>query len=733
MNDTAIEKLDLTIEGMTCASCVRHVERALKSVPGVAEAIVNLATEKATVSMAHSVEARAIIAAVEKSGYQAIPIASSHPEKGRTKLEGNETWKVGLAGLLAAPLILPMLLMPFGFSWVPNPWLQLSVATIVQFYLGARFYRAGYKAIKAKSANMDLLVAIGTSAAYLLSVYHLLVHRDHLDKGMAHLYFESSAVVIGLVLLGKWLEARAKNQTTAAIRALQELRPERARVRKGNKELEMALSEVRKGDLVVIRPGERVPVDGIVREGSSHLDEALITGESLPVSKSVGEKVTGGSVNGEGLLIVEATHLGVESTLSRIIQLVEDAQAAKAPIQRTVDKVSEVFVPSVLVIAALTMAGWGFVTGNWEAAILHAVAVLVIACPCALGLATPTAIMVGTGTAARRGILIKDAQALETAHLITTVAFDKTGTLTEGRPTLVEIIAAAGTKEEVLQLAATAQRGSEHPLAQAVLQQAIDRALSVNTASSLRALPGRGIEAEIDNRKVLLGSQRLMDELGIPTSQLRFQADNLQGSGKTVSWLAEQSHGQFRLLGLLAFSDVIKTSARDAVAKLHRLGIQTVMLTGDNEGSATTVARDLGIDDVRANIPPEGKAGAIQSLKRDRKIVAMVGDGINDAPALAAADIGIAMSSGTDAAMHASGITLMRGDPNLIADAIDVSRRTYAKIKQNLFWAFFFNVIGIPLAGLGYLSPVLAGAAMAMSSASVVGNALLLRRWQGQI
>ncbi|MBO9513736.1 MAG: copper-translocating P-type ATPase [Variovorax sp.] len=728
-----IQAWSLPIEGMTCASCVARVERSLAGVPGVTEASVNLATEAATVHTDGSVARETLRAAVEKAGYavgEEAPAAADTGVAAAGKRRGpGDAWPVIAAALLSVPLVLPMFGMLFGQDWMLDGWLQLALATPVQFWLGARFYRSGWKALRARAGNMDLLVALGTSAAYGLSVYLLLAHRGH---GMPHLYFEASAVVITLVLLGKWLETRAKRQTTEAIRALNALRPERARVRRHGAEQELPLDKVRVDDLVVIRPGERVPVDAVVVEGASEVDESLITGESLPVAKQAGNAVTGGSVNGQGLLVVRTTAVGTESTLARIVRLVESAQAKKAPIQRLVDQVSSVFVPVVIGLAALTFLGWGLVTGQWETAILNAVAVLVIACPCALGLATPTAIMAGTGVAARHGVLIKDAEALEVAHGIGIVAFDKTGTLTEGRPVLVAGEAAQGDRAALLRASAAIQAGSEHPLARAVLAAAKDDGLAAPAASAVRAVAGRGMSAVVDGRELRLGSTRFMRELAVPLGELDARAAQLQSQGRTVSWLADVSDAQRPvLLGLLAFGDTPKPSAAAAIRQLHAQGIRTALVSGDNRGSAEAVARELGIDTVRAEVLPEDKAAIIAGLKQGGQRVAMVGDGINDAPALAAADVGIAMSTGTDVAMHAAGITLMRGDPALVSDAIDISRRTYAKIRQNLFWAFAYNVVGIPLAALGLLSPVIAGAAMAFSSVSVVSNALLLRRWKG--
>lgn len=722
----AQQTVQLSIGGMTCASCVGRVEKALKRLPNVASADINLATETATVKLnSRDADTGALVVAIERAGYTARTASAGENAAGQPTTS-NPWWPVAVAATLSMPLMMPMVAMLLGLDWSLPASVQLALATPVQFWLGARFYRSGWRAIKARAGNMDLLVALGTSAGYGLSVYLMLVHQDH---GMPHLYFEASAVVITLVLLGKWLETRAKRQTTQAIRALNALRPETARVRRHGQELELPASQVKVGDQVVIRPGERVPVDGTVIEGASQIDESLITGESLPVAKHKGDKVTGGSVNAEGLLVVQTNAVGAESTLARIVRLVESAQAKKAPVQRLVDQVSEVFVPLIIAIAVVTLLGWGLGTGNWEAAILNAVAVLVIACPCALGLATPTAIMAGTGVAARRGILIKDAEALELAHKIRVVAFDKTGTLTEGKPVLVTAAHLEGDRNSLLMAVAAIQAGSEHPLARAVLNAATQAGVSSQPATQIRAVAGRGVSAVVNQRELRLGSSRFMSELKVDLSPLQSRADQLEAEGRTVSWLADVTNSP-TLMGLLAFGDTLKPTAALAINKLRKHGIRSVLLTGDNAGSAKAVGQQLQMDDIRSQVLPENKAAIVAEL-RQFGAVAMVGDGINDAPALAAADVGIAMSTGTDVAMHAAGITLMRGNPALVADAIDISRRTYAKIRQNLFWAFIYNLIGIPLAAFGLLSPVIAGAAMALSSFSVVMNALMLRRWKG--
>jgi Cu+-exporting ATPase len=716
----------LHVEGMTCASCVTRVEKALLKVPGVLLASVNLATEQAAVRALSTIPPASLVAAVTKAGYVTKLKQEAEPAKPNTL----PTWgPVAIASVLTLPLVLPMVLQLVGIDWMLNGWLQLALATPVQFWLGWRFYRAGWRAVKAKAGNMDLLVALGTSAAFGLSVYLLMRHSQH---GMPHLYFEASAAVITLVLLGKWLEDRAKRQTTDAIRSLNALRPSTALVRRDGVDVEMPVADVRVGDLVSIRPGDRVPVDGEIIEGRSHVDESLITGESLPVAKQVGDQVTGGAINAEGMLIVKTQAVGAETTLARIIRLIESAQAGKAPIQRIVDRVSAVFVPVVLGVALLTFLAWLGINGDWEHALINAVAVLVIACPCALGLATPTAIMVGTGAAARRGILIKDAQALEIAHSVTVVAFDKTGTLTEGKPTLVAVVPAEGSGiDEVVALAAALQQASSHPLALAVTTHARDASLTIPSVRDAKALAGRGVEGMVRGAKLMLGNTRLLNELGVDAGALGTQADVLERQGRTLSWLVQQNAGGFELLGLMAFGDTVKPTATAAVRNLHQLGIKTLMLTGDNQGSADAVAQALGILDVRAEVLPGDKAAIVQALRASGEVVAFVGDGLNDGPALAAASCGFAMAGGADVATETAGVTLMRGDPRLVADALDVSRRTYTKIKQGLFWAFAYNVLGIPLAALGMLNPVIAGAAMALSSLSVIANALLLRRWRG--
>jgi Cu+-exporting ATPase len=729
----AASPIRLRIEGMTCAACVGRVEKALAKAPGVESASVNLATEVADVQVTPGgADAAALEHAVERAGYsahafsEADPLASAADEAAAiARASRREAIAIGVSAALSLPLILPMFAGAVGVDAMLDGRLQWLLATPVQFLIGARFYRSAWKALRAGAGNMDLLVALGTSAAYGLSVYELLAH------GSMHLYFEAAAVVITLVRLGKWLEARAKRQTTAAIRALQALRPDEATLRRGGRDVVVPIGSVVVGDEVVVRPGERIPVDGSVVEGASEVDASLLTGESLPVAVGIGSRVTGGSVNGAGPLVVRTMAVGAESTMARIVRLVESAQAKKAPIQRLVDRVSEVFVPVVVGIAAVTLLGWGLIGGDWERAILDAVAVLVIACPCALGLATPTAIMAGTGAAARRGILIQDAEALELAHSLDLVAFDKTGTLTEGRPALVAVEAVPGTSDrEALGWAAALQARSEHALARAVRDAAERDGVAAEPAAHLQTLPGRGVVGSVGGRRLVLGSERLMRDERVELAALFASGGRAESAGRTVSWLAEAGATP-RLLALFVFGDAAKPTAAEALRLLAAAGLRTVLVTGDNAGSARALAAELGIDDVRANVLPAEKAAIVESLKAGGRRVAMIGDGVNDAPALAAADVGMAMASGTDVAMHAAGITLMRGDPRLVAEAIDISRRTVAKIRQNLFWAFAYNVVGIPLAAFGYLSPVLAGAAMAFSSVSVVTNSLLLRRWKG--
>ena len=722
---------DISISGMTCASCVMRVEKALKKLPGVQQATVNLATESARVTFDPALaSAGRLRRAIRDAGYEPRTAAQADDVENESRWTGFMPVAIGI--VLSAPLVLPMIGDLFGKHWMLPAWIQFMLATPVQFILGARFYKAGWSALKAFSGNMDLLVAIGTTAGWGLSMWLWLGAEP---DTMVHLYFEGSAVVVTLVLLGKWLEARAKRQTTSAIRALHALRPEIAHVMKRTgEEVDVPVAELITGDVIVVRPGERFPADGLLAEGRTQVDESMLTGEPLPVEKSASDKLTGGSINGDGRVTLTVTATGSETVLAHIIRLVEDAQTAKAPIQRLVDQVAAVFVPVVLVLALITLIGWWWYGGIWEVALIHAVAVLVIACPCALGLATPAAIMAGTGVAAKQGILIKDVQALELAHKVDVVAFDKTGTLTVGQPRLTALAVVSGVAEdEMLRNAAAVQRGSEHPLARAVVAVAVERGLNADaTADNVRAVPGRGTEGVIAGSDWLIGSLRWMEELKLLLGELSDRAKALQSEGATVSAVARRTNGVLQLVGLLAFGDEPKPGAKDALDALRKLGIRIMMISGDNRGAALAMARRLGLtdDEVMAEVLPGDKAAKVAALKVGGHTVAMVGDGVNDAPALAAADVGIAMGTGTDVAMHAAAITLMRGDVALVAGALEISRRTVAKIRQNLFWAFAYNVAGIPLAAFGYLSPVMAGAAMAMSSVSVVTNALMLSRWK---
>lgn len=731
MTTNTTPALDIGIGGMTCASCVSRVERALKKVPGVTSATVNLATESARIVYQPSEQAEALLRrAVRDAGYEPRSPAAMEAARDVSPWAGFLPVAVGLA--LSAPLVAPMVGDLLGQHWMLPAWIQFLLATPVQFILGARFYKAGWHAAKALTGNMDLLVALGTSAGWALSVWLWL----SAEPGAAmHLYFEASAVVVTLVLLGKWLEARAKQQTTSAIRALHALRPDVAHLMGIDGEVDVPVAEVMVGDRVVILPGERLPVDGVLLEGQTQVDESMLTGEPLPVAKDKEDVLTGGSINGEGRIVMRVGAVGGETVLARIIRLVEDAQAAKAPIQRLVDQVSAVFVPVVLVIALATLLAWWLAGYPFEQAVIYAVAVLVIACPCALGLATPAAIMAGTGVAAKHGILIKDAQALELAHKVDTVAFDKTGTLTLGRPNLTAFVVADGGDEAaLLAAAASVQSGSEHPLARAVLAAAKARKLTVEAPDNMRTVAGRGNEGEVGVNSYLIGSLRWMDELKLDLGALKARAQELQQQGYTVSAMAQRTTQGLSLRAVMAFGDEPKPGAKEALAVLRARGIRTVMISGDNRGAAEVMARRLGLrpeeGEVMAEVLPGDKAARVAKLKDGGHTVVMVGDGVNDAPALAAADVGMAMGNGTDVAMHAAGITLMRGDPALVAAALEISDRTVAKIRQNLFWAFAYNVAGIPLAALGFLSPVVAGAAMALSSVSVMSNALLLKRWK---
>ena len=709
------QQISVGVTGMTCAACATRIEKVLKRVPGVAAASVNLATETARVEGDARVTDDVVAAAIAKAGYGTRPIDHSGAPEDQAKLR-HELIAILIGAVLTVPLVAPMLgALIDRHVMLPGLW-QLALAAPIQLWLGAPFYRGAWKALRGGTANMDVLVALGTSAAFGLSLYLML-------RGEVHLYFESAAVIIVLVRLGKWLEVRAKRRTLRALQALEALRPSEALVRTAAGDAVVPISRLTIGSVLVVKPGDRIAADGVVSEGRSAIDQSLLTGESKPVEVETGDHVIGGAINGDGLLLVRVTATGAESMLSRIVRMVAEAQGAKAPIQRLVDKISAVFVPAVLVIAAITVAGWLIAGHGWEPAILHAVAVLVIACPCALGLATPAAIMVGTGVGAKHGILIRDAVALETAGSTTVMAFDKTGTLTVGKPILADIAPASGTsRTDALRLAAGLQQGANHPLARAVMDAAAG--IHAPAVADLQTLPGRGVAGRIDGRALLLGNARLMQERGIDVAALSMAA-----AGRSVSYLADEG----RVLAAFAFGDAPKPNVRQALAALRSLGVRSIMLTGDNAAAARHLAETIGLDDVRADLLPADKVQAIRDLKTKGETVAMVGDGINDAPALAAADLGLAMATGTDVAIETAGIALMRGDPMLAPAAIDLARATRRKIVQNLVWAFLFNVLGIPLAALGGLTPIVAGAAMALSSVTVVTNALSLNRWRFRI
>jgi Cu+-exporting ATPase len=735
------QQISLQVTGMTCASCVGRVEKALLAVQGVQGASVNLASGHATVAAPRgAVDPARLVAALREAGYEARPFddaassADARADEAAAALR-HERRLALLSLALALPFIAGMLFELSGrHELMLPPLAQVLIATPVQFLLGWRFYRAGWAALRAGTGNMDLLVALGTTAAWGLSTWLWLQALPHLDHGvMPHLYYEGSVAIIAFVRLGKWLEARAKGQTVAALRALMTLRPPLARRRLADgREEDVPSGMLQIGDLLVVRAGEAFAADADIVEGHGSVDESMLTGESLPVEKAAGDPVHAGTLNRDGLLIARVAATGAETTLARIVRLVESAQASKPPIQKLVDRISSIFVPVVLFIALVTFTlTLSLAGGDVEMALVHAIAVLVIACPCALGLATPAALMVGTGLAAKHGILIRDAEALEAARAVTLVAFDKTGTLTEGRPVVTDILPAPGVSDDDLLLRAAAlQAGSQHPLAQAIRDKAAGCPLG--TVSDFRDLPGRGIAGRLDGAALLFGNARLMQESGIDRAALQARADALAAQGRTVSWLAESETR--RLLGLVAFGDEPRPQAAEAVRRLRAMGIDSVMLSGDSRGAAQAIAARLGIERVEAEVLPPDKAALVAALREGTGgAVAMVGDGVNDAPALAAADVGIAMGTGTDAAMQTAGITLMRGNPALVADAIAIARATDSKIRQNLFWAFAYNVIGIPLAAFGLLNPMLAGAAMALSSVSVLANALLLKRWKPEV
>ncbi len=709
--------VEFSIAGMTCAACSARLEKVLNRQTGI-EANVNLAAERARVRLDGVADEAAVIAAVAKAGFTASVVDKDTRarEKARRQAEyQREIRRFWISVALTLPLVGQMFFMFGGGHHHPElpRWLQFALATPVQFWIGWRFYDGAFKALRGGGANMDVLVALGTSMAWGFSTVVTLFALDQ------HVYFEGGAAVITLVLLGKLLEARAKAQTSEAIESLIRLQPKTARIERDGQWIEIAVDALMPGDIFMVRPGENVPVDGEVVDGKSSINEAMLTGESMPVGKSAGDKVFAATANGQGVLHCRATGVGEQTLLAGIIRLVGEAQGSKAPVQRLADRISAVFVPVVCAIALLTFGGWWLYAGDFAEAMVNAVAVLVIACPCALGLATPTAIMVGTGQGARAGILVKNAEALERAEKIAVLALDKTGTLTRGEPQVTDIVALGTDADSALRLAAALEQGSEHPLARAVLARAETVAVDLPKVANFIATPGHGVAGEIAGRSLRLGAPvwfGMADDAAIV---------NLQQAGKTVVVLEENGSA----LALLAIADALRPTSRVAVERLRARGIRVVMLTGDNAATAAAIAREAGIDEFRAGILPGDKAAVIGELKRGG-LVAMVGDGINDAPALAAADVSFAIGAGSDVAVEAADLTLIRSDLCGVDDAIELSRATLNKIRQNLFFAFIYNVLGIPLAAFGWLNPVVAGAAMAMSSVSVVSNSLLLKRWR---
>jgi P-type Cu+ transporter len=746
----ATKKSIFPVGGMTCASCVARVEEALSSVPGVISAVVNLASERATVDYLEGTQLADMRRAVKDAGYELGPEVQALEDV--TTAARRETRVLRKRFIVA--LILASIIMVLGFSpaFAGKPYLLWALATPVQFWSGWRFYRGAWGALKHKTSDMNTLIAVGTSVAYFYSLIATIL-PSLFSSGMMepHLYFDTSAMIIALILLGRFLEARARGRTSEALKKLIGMQPKTALVIHEGEQREISIEDVQVGDLILVRPGERIPVDGIVRQGYSSVDESMITGESIPVEKKLGDEVIGATINKTGSFQFEATKVGKDTTLARIVRMVEEAQGSKAPIQRLADVIASYFVPAVIGIAIVTFVIWYFV-GPAPAltfALLNFVAVLVIACPCALGLATPTAIIVGTGKGAEHGVLIKNGEALERAHRIDTVLLDKTGTLTRGEPVVTDVVAAPfSSPEEVLRLAASAERSSEHPLGEAVVKAALEKKLELSPSSDFNAIPGQGVEALVEGKKLFLGNLKLMQERGFSLDGLDKKASSLFEQGQTVMFLGWDGH----LAGIIALADTLKPGAKEALQMLHGMGIETAMLTGDNRRTAEAIAREAGIDRVLAEVLPEHKVGEVKKLQEEGKVVAMVGDGINDAPALAQADIGIAIGTGTDVAMETGDITLISGDLMGVVTAISLSKRTMRTIRQNLFWAFAYNTALIPIAagvlylafgktgvpsGLhfilgeyGFLNPMLAAAAMAASSITVVSNSLRLRRFK---
>ncbi|MDH5161427.1 heavy metal translocating P-type ATPase [Heyndrickxia oleronia] len=728
------EKADFNLVGMTCAACANRIEKTLNKLDGVKNATVNFALETGSVEYNPSeISIQEMSKAVEKIGYQAIPKQDKedtldYREKEIEKQKGKFIFSL----ILSIPLLWAMVshFKFTSFIYLPemlmNPWVQFALATPVQFIIGKQFYVGAYKALRNKSANMDVLVALGTSAAYFYSLYVAIASIGS-GEHMVDLYFETSAVLITLIILGKLFEARAKGRSSEAIKKLMGLQAKTAIVLRNEKEIEIPLEEVVVGDIILVKPGEKIPVDGIIVEGQSALDESMLTGESVPVDKTVGDDVIGSTINRNGFLKINATKVGKDTALSQIIKVVEEAQGSKAPIQRLADQISGIFVPIVVGLAFLTFIVWyvWVSPGEFAVALEKLIAVLVIACPCALGLATPTSIMAGSGRAAELGVLFKGGEHLEQTHRINTIVLDKTGTVTNGKPVLTDIIVDGDMDEMTFsQLVGSAEKQSEHPLAEAIVQGITEKKISLLNVDHFEAIPGYGIAARINNNHLLVGTKKLMQQNDINVDSAIKRMEKLEEAGKTTMLVA--INGSFK--GMVAVADTVKDTSKQAIRRLKDLGLEVIMMTGDNQRTANAIASEVGIDHVIAEVLPEGKADEVKKLQQQGKRVAMVGDGINDAPALAISDIGMAIGTGTDIAMEAADITLMRGDLNAIADAILMSHKTIRNIKQNLFWAFAYNTLGIPVAALGFLAPWLAGAAMAFSSVSVVLNALRLQR-----
>ena len=723
--EVPLTKKTLLIEGMTCAACSARIEKVLNKIDGVTGANVNLSTNKAIVEFPSGlIDDNALIKAVEKAGYKAEVEVERDLDREK-ELREKEIKSLKTSFIISAILSIPLFSAMFfhmagNMNILTNGYFQLLLATPVQFIIGYRFYKGAYHSLRGGGANMDVLVSMGTSAAYFYSLYNLI-------RGVHEYYFEASAVVITLVLLGKTFEAIAKGKTSEAIKKLMGLQPKTARVIKDGIEVDTPIEKLEIGDIILVRPGEKVPVDGIIVEGNSSLDESMITGESIPVDKSVDDTVIGATINKFGSFKFKATKIGKDTVLSQIIKLVEDAQGSKAPVQRLADKISGIFVPIVVGVAVLTFLGHYFVGGSFNSGLINAVAVLVIACPCALGLATPTAIMVGTGKGAENGILIKSGEHLERAHKMDTIIFDKTGTITKGEPEVTDIISFNGYEDaEILRLAASVEKASEHPLGESIVKKSGEESIELITINSFEAIPGMGLKASIEGKEVLIGNRKLMVKNDIIIGDKENDLSRLEEGGKTAMLISIDGN----ISGIIAVADKIKETSLEAINKLQDMGLDVYMITGDNERTAKAIAKQIGITHVLADVLPENKASKVDELKAQGKHVGMVGDGINDAPALASADVGFAIGTGTDVAMEAADITLMRGDLNGVVTAIRLSHRTMRTIKQNLFWAFFYNSIGIPFAALGFLNPMVAGAAMAFSSVSVVSNSLRLKRFE---